>query len=45
MNPANVSDWQTKRLGLDMDLPIIAIIRKAPENLVLRDQLAVGLHT
>jgi hypothetical protein len=44
MNPSSASDWQTKWLGLDMDLPIIAVIRKALEKLVLRNQLAVGLR-
>ena len=44
MNPASASDWRAKRFGLDIDRPIIAITHKSLENLLLRDQLSVGLR-
>ena len=46
MVPASASDWRTKRLGLDIDLQIITVIRNCFGNrhTKLRDQLAVGLR-
>ena len=44
MNPMSASDWRAKRFSLDIDRPIIAIICKSLENLVLHDKLVVGLH-